>query len=395
MKMRQGKQSSVAAVALLIVIIALLKDGVSGIYVDVSPRNPTVRVGQNFTFMCRVAKSLMYCSIKLPGSSAGLNMNENTPRTNNYWYAGDGISAGQCGITIARIDDSLNGQFKCSLGFANEQTESDGTTNVTVARAPANDPDLVVTPDADRRFRAYNEETSIRATCTVKDSRPVANILWMIGDEQITDGLGPLKIVESPNDLFTVHQNLSRKLSWKDNGRDLKCVASHIALDGRPKQTIKQISVRFAPRPITGTIEQFGFIVGEEGIISVQIHANPKPQLTWTVDYESIPEGSIDTTQRFQANPVRTMGNGTWEAELRIMRVTAEDVDRRYVLKARNEVGEEQYTVMISTSTEPQGSLELGTGPIIGIVVAILVLLIVIFMLIFARATGRWCFSVL
>jgi hypothetical protein len=62
-----------------------------------------------------------------------------------------------------------------------------------------------------------------------------------------------------------------------------------------------------APRPITGTIEQFGFIVGEEGIISVQIHANPKPQLTWTVDYESIPEGSIDTTQRFQANPVRTM----------------------------------------------------------------------------------------
>jgi hypothetical protein len=60
-------------------------------------------------------------------------MNENTPRTNNYWYAGDGISAGQCGITIARIDDSLNGQFKCSLGFANEQTESDGTTNVTVA----------------------------------------------------------------------------------------------------------------------------------------------------------------------------------------------------------------------------------------------------------------------
>jgi hypothetical protein len=38
------------------------------------------------------------------------------------------------------------------------------------------------------------------------------------------------------------------------------------------------------------------------------------------------------------------------------MRVTAEDVDRRYVLKAQNEVGEEQYTVMISTSTEPQGT---------------------------------------
>ena len=62
-----------------------------------------------------------------------------------------------------------------------------------------------------------------------------------------------------------------------------------------------------APRPIPGTIEQFGFIVGEEGIISVQIHANPKPELIWTVDQENIPEGSFDSTQRFQANTVRSM----------------------------------------------------------------------------------------
>lgn len=75
----------------------------------------------------------MYCSIKLPGYSSGLNMNENIPRNSNYWYEGDGLRAGQCGITIARIDDKQNGQFKCSLGFADELAESDGITNVTVA----------------------------------------------------------------------------------------------------------------------------------------------------------------------------------------------------------------------------------------------------------------------
>jgi hypothetical protein len=37
------------------------------------------------------------------------------------------------------------------------------------------------------------------------------------------------------------------------------------------------------------------------------------------------------------------------------MRVTAEDVDRNYILRARNDVGEQQYTVRISTSAEPQG----------------------------------------
>jgi hypothetical protein len=52
---------------------------------------------------------------------------------------------------------------------------------------------------------------------------------------------------------------------------------------------------------------------------------------------------------------VLEQGNGTWEAQLRIMRVTAEDVNRNYILRARNDVGEQQYTVRISTSAEPQG----------------------------------------
>jgi len=392
-KMRQEKQSSMAAVALLIFIIALLKDGASGVHVDVFPRNPTIKVGQNFTFMCRVGKPLMYCSIRVPGFNSGLNMNENTPRTNNYWYEGDGISKGQCGITIARIDDKQNGQFRCSLGFSDEQSESDGFTNVTVARAPTYNPTLVVSPEPDRVHRAYNEDTVIKAMCTVRDARPAANIVWYIGDEQITDGVTRPEIMESGSDLFTVQQNLTRRLIWKDSGRDLKCTALHIALDDRPKQTTKQISVRFAPRPLPAPLEQFGFIVGEEGIITVQIHANPKPYLTWIVDQESINEDSSDSTKRFHANRIQDMGNSTWLAELRIMPVTVEDVERKYELTAQNEVGKEKYTVRISTSTEPPESLELGTGPIIGIVVSVLVLLIIIFMVIFARATGRWCFS--
>jgi hypothetical protein len=62
-----------------------------------------------------------------------------------------------------------------------------------------------------------------------------------------------------------------------------------------------------APRPLNGQIEQFGFRVGEEGNIAVEIRANPKPSVTWTVDYERIPEGYMDTTQRFQADRIREM----------------------------------------------------------------------------------------
>jgi len=53
---------------------------------------------------------------------------------------------------------------------------------------------------------------------------------------------------------------------------------------------------------------------------------------------------------------VLEQGNGTWEGQLRITRVTPEDVTRKYILKARNEMGEQQYRVSISTSAEPQGT---------------------------------------
>jgi hypothetical protein len=62
-----------------------------------------------------------------------------------------------------------------------------------------------------------------------------------------------------------------------------------------------------SPRSVHGTIEQFGFKVGEEGIISVQIQANPKPRLTWTVDREMFTEGHMDATQRFEATSATGM----------------------------------------------------------------------------------------
>jgi len=48
--------------------------------------------------------------------------------------------------------------------------------------APAYDPVLAVTPDPDRRFRAYSEDTILSAMCTVRDARPAANIAWFMGE---------------------------------------------------------------------------------------------------------------------------------------------------------------------------------------------------------------------
>jgi hypothetical protein len=48
--------------------------------------------------------------------------------------------------------------------------------------APAYDPILVVTPEPNRTYQAYAEDTVIKAMCTVKDARPAASISWFIGE---------------------------------------------------------------------------------------------------------------------------------------------------------------------------------------------------------------------
>ena len=89
--------------------------------------------GQNFTLKCTIAKPLLYCRIKLPGKTSGLSLNELVPKNPDYWYEGEGLKSGQCGITINRIRDSHNGQFECTMATLTDEQEIVGYTNVTVA----------------------------------------------------------------------------------------------------------------------------------------------------------------------------------------------------------------------------------------------------------------------
>ncbi|KAJ9575513.1 hypothetical protein L9F63_007618, partial [Diploptera punctata] len=358
----------------------------AGVPVDVNPRSPVLRVGQNFTFKCSVGNQLQYCRIQLPGNKA-YNLNEKVQRTSEYWYEGAGLNSGQCGITIARIKEEHNGQFQCTMGTLTGSEE--------IVGQPQGPPELKVSPESDTAGGKYKEDTTIVASCTVRNSRPKATLSWYLGDDQITDGVSREDVTESlQGNLYTVTQNFTRRLSWRDSSKALRCEARHITYEyDRPMSTSKQISVVFGPKP-RDKFDKFGLVVGQDETIIIQIQANPQPRVTWNIGGEDVNEGFQDSTQRFTVSRTRNFGNDTWESSLTISAISPDDVERKYIVKAQNELGEQQYRVVISTEAAPQGSvLELGTGPIIGIVVAILVILIVIFMLIFARATGRWCFS--
>lgn len=48
-------------------------------------------------------------------------------------------------------------------------------------------------------------------------------------------------------------------------------------------------------------------------------------------------------------------GYGEWETKLHIRPVTKEDVEREYRVQATNTIGQQDYVVRISTSSQPRG----------------------------------------
>ncbi|XP_017785393.1 PREDICTED: fasciclin-3 isoform X2 [Nicrophorus vespilloides] len=359
--------------------------------VDVSPKEAVVLPGRNVSFLCRVGVPLQYCRVELPGSRS-FNLNTKLSQTRNrVTYYGAGLSAGQCGFTIEQVTEEDNGKIKCYLGLETESQEAIDSVQLTVAKAPKS-PELDLSRGTDS-LRVYKIHDVLQASCVVRDGRPVANISWYLDDEPIVgDGLSMPTIIDfAKEDLHSKVQNLTRTLQPSDNGKLLKCVASHPAL---PEESIasRQLDVKYAPIPLTNPIDKFGFELGKPGMISIEIDANPKPQIEWEIRGQKIREGTIDNTGRIEAESAQDLGRGHYVANLRIAAINKQDTETQFILTAYNDMGSQDYTVLISTSAEPEG-VDLGVGTIVLIVMSILFVMVIVFVVIFARVKGKWCFS--
>ncbi|XP_044762896.1 fasciclin-3 isoform X2 [Coccinella septempunctata] len=359
-------------------------------HVEVTPSEILVLPGHNVTFVCRVAVRLQYCRVEIPGEESK-NLNPSLPSNDNVKYYGVGLDSGQCGFTINSVSEKNNGIIKCTLGMTTETKESVGKMHLIVAKPPQ--PPMMEVSRGPDNVGVYKIHDTIHASCAVNDGRPAANISWYLDDVPILEGLSMPTIVEiAKENLQSKSQNLTRQLRASDNGKRLRCVAHHPAYPNGQHETSRQLDVVYPPQPLKNPLEQFGYIIGQQGVISVVIEANPKPKIEWFVAGQNIKEGNSDNTGRIDAQPIVELEQGRYEVNLRMAAVQKEDTEKEYILAAQNQMGRQEYHVRISTNPEPEG-LELGLGSLVGIVVAICILLMAVFLLIFAKTTGRWCFS--
>ncbi|EFN65314.1 Fasciclin-3 [Camponotus floridanus] len=313
-------------------------------------------------------------------------LNEGQPPEDGIEYNGVGLQEGHCGVRIAKVKESNDGTFKCSLTTTSARQEATASLKIIVARPP-NNPDLRTSPGS-VPGNIYRKGDRLEISCSAPSGRPAANISLFLDDEPI--GNDRLIYETNINENSLAMQNASRSLDWTDNGKTLRCVASHIALD-RPKETTMQLEIYYPPQPHS-TFERFGYVIGRRGVINVTVYANPKPRFTWRVNQEQFEEGQTDDSTRLQTSTAVELEKGVWSAVLTIDSIQKSDTEKEYALIANNNEGSYEYRIVLSTSSEPAG-VDLDAGSIIGIVVGVLVLILIIFLVIFARATGRWCFA--
>ncbi|XP_050484853.1 fasciclin-3 isoform X2 [Bombus huntii] len=364
--------------------------------VDIEPKHQTaVRLGESLQILCRVGRPLRVCRVEIPGEEGGMVLSKGQPSEDGIEYYGEGTEAGQCGVHIAKIKESHDGIFKCTLTTTERRAEAQASTRIIVAKPP-NNPELHASPGSDGR-NIYRKGEKLEVSCSAPAGRPAANVSLFLDDEPIGNEERPTIYDSNLDDNSLAVQNASRSLDWTDNGKILRCVASHIALD-RPKETTMQLQVFYPPQP-QPTIERFGYVVGRQGIVNVTVYANPRPHFKWRVNNEIITEGNPDESNRLETSTAVDLGRGAWSVILTIDSVQKSDTEKDYILEARNDEGAYEYRIILSTATEPAGpfghfyGVDLDAGSIIAIVVGALVLLLTVFILIFARATGRWCFA--
>uniref|UniRef100_U5EPA2 Putative cell adhesion molecule 4 n=1 Tax=Corethrella appendiculata TaxID=1370023 RepID=U5EPA2_9DIPT len=356
--------------------------------VDTDPKQVIVTENQSVNLLCRFGKPIDSCSIDVPGEQTIL-LRPQASRDGLTYY-GQGFEAGQCGVTIDRIQAKHNGVLRCNLGSGTYQYT--GYVDIIVAVAPQ-PPEIEIFTSAVSRNNALEVDKEFSANCISRDGRPAANLSWFLDDEHVYEGVLETQISANTDQrnrtLFTAESQIRRYIRADDNGKTLTCRAEHYVYENGYVDARTQLNVNYRPQALPA-ISIYGLILDRTAFINVTVRANPRPRIEWIIDGQSITEGR--QVGRYEAYQPQNLGYGAYNVTLSIAGLTLEDTTRTYRLKASNEFGQEEYTVRISSLAAIEDS-GIGIGGIVGIILACLIVVAAVVLVIVARATGRWCFA--
>ncbi|TRY77777.1 hypothetical protein TCAL_01689 [Tigriopus californicus] len=354
-------------------------------------RNQTINEGSPLELTYQKEDPEDSCKWAIPGEVIELVSGEPVQggdnRPSNWTAEYYGSSPLDCGVRIPNTYRADEGAWQTVNGA--ETIKHYISINVKPASPPVfTDPQKFV--DGSPSFSIYSPDSDLRenVTCQVKDVRPPPIFVWEMDGEQFNES----NIYQDDNpvggDLFSPQSILTYNPKPSHDGKQLRCVIQHPALDGE-LQVVANITVTAPPEPDNGGafISEEDAIIGRAATINIKFISNPYPEeLLWfTPDLlEPVQGGNYTPAVRSSGSPsfssgrytayIAKIGEGNeYLSTLTLAELTQEDVDQSFTLMVTNSIGSSNYTY---TFTDVKNVLS--GGAIAGIVIGCLAIVILI-----------------
>jgi len=303
------------------------------------------------------------------------------------------IQSNQCGIVLenAVLDD--HGEWTCKV------LTNDGllvaSKNVTILVKL--DQGKISPVD----IRA-NENEEIQIECSVQGARPAVQLRWLFNEEDITDHSKVEDTEVTTDGIYMSVSTLKRSFSSTDNGKELKCVIDHVALE-EPEIIAVPVDVLYSPIEMMPHTF-YEVTVGNNFEMAINFSVNPRPsKLVWQhgdnfdnlIDEVEIP---LDGAELMMTS-LSYLGDGLYTAMLNISNLTETDINRKYNLFVENQIGSTSYQVMLSSDKDPSsfGLLEVTTENqeentimIAALIVSLIVLVVLGLVTALVKAGPEW-----
>jgi len=255
------------------IFIVLLFQLVASIIV-IDPVDPVLRSGQSVTFRCKAPSSVKSCiwiidsDFNNPGDTYGTFEN------------------GECSFKLVVPVKHQVIKVSCSVcQNKNPQRIDLATTSITTIVLPKLELDHSYGNDTITAMAGKER----KLTCTVAGARPKPDVLWKIGERQISEGITTNSTTDGDG-LVTIVDTLRYTFAASDHGQMLRCITAGSWIDVEEDEYLASglLNVMFFPQP-QGT--QYRLVGGQIRYIAVYFAANPSPTRAWWTLEE---DGRID-----------------------------------------------------------------------------------------------------
>jgi hypothetical protein len=288
-----------------------------------------VDVGEATNLSCSFDAEISMCNFAIPSFKGELKLNPKWKKgENNYFYYGDGLDKGQCGITLDKVTTQMSGNVTCRLDMNDGEPDAFGTITLIVFDPTVNR--IMTTSEATKAG-----ETFTAACPLVKKNK--TDLFWFLNNNEINHAEGVLLEVTD------FESKVSFALQPGQDGSRLYCRAYHpkFAQTFEDIETILQ--VKFAPQSLE-TPNDFLLKAGEDGRVNAKFTANPKPDILWF--FNGTPLNKSEETKFLISELAAAEGKNSWEASI-VLKETVVDAANKLELKVKNEIGEETYDIYV------------------------------------------------